>query len=200
MSTFKRLTPEQMDTYLISAEKSLDESVSKESVEAVSTWWNKWFMIAGHRRLGRLLRDKTRKTSRNNPQTTQATKQEIPTRNLRAYTSDTGFQYVIKASELIDATSMFSVETVGSKVIIDLNITHPMYPLLEASVASESNPNPEENLPSLRNEAVRILLEAWARFEEEQPEGRLRETAKEIRQSWGRAALSSFVTSSNNDE
>jgi len=199
MSTIKRLTPEQMDEYLTAAEKSLDESVPKESMEAVSAWWNQWFLVAGHRRLGRLIRDKTRKKSRNNSQPAQTDKQGVPTRDLRAYTSDAGFKYVIRAAELIDAASMFSVETVGGQIRIDLNITHPMYPYLEASVTSESDPNPEENRASLANEAVRLLLEAWARLEEDQPEGRLSETAKEFRQGWGRSALSSFVTSSNDE-
>ena len=199
MSTIKRLTAEQMDAYLTSAEKSLDESVSKESVEAVSTWWNQWFMVAGHRRLGRLIRDKTRRNSRNNSRTAQANKQELPTRDLRAYTSDAGFKYVIRAAELIDAASMFSVETVGGEVIIDLNLTHPIFPFLEASIKSESNTDLEENHSSPGGKAVSLLLEAWARFEEEQPEGRLREMAKEARWGGGRAALSSFIASSDNE-
>ena len=58
--------PNKFDLAAIEAKKALtelidgfgDEQVNPTAVvEAVQTWWKSWYMHAGHKRLGRLLRD-----------------------------------------------------------------------------------------------------------------------------------------------
>lgn len=44
-----------MDAAAEEAKKELLNSIPQDAVERVSTWWAKWFITAGHKRLGRLL-------------------------------------------------------------------------------------------------------------------------------------------------
>jgi len=50
----KPFSPEAMDLAASEAEKEL-ESLDKKAVEVVALWWQKWYMDAGHKRLGRIL-------------------------------------------------------------------------------------------------------------------------------------------------
>lgn len=43
-----------MDAAALEAKKALD-SLPKEAVEAIAAWWAKWYITAGHKRLGRVL-------------------------------------------------------------------------------------------------------------------------------------------------
>lgn len=45
---------EEMDKAAQDAEKDL-ENLTGESVHSVADWWLKWYLTAGHKRLGRLL-------------------------------------------------------------------------------------------------------------------------------------------------
>lgn len=45
---------EQMDMAAREAAKELD-ALDREAVNKVAQWWRKWFLKAGHKRLGRLL-------------------------------------------------------------------------------------------------------------------------------------------------
>jgi len=44
----------EMDAAAEQAEKEL-ANLDQEAVKAVAAWWSKWFMKAGHKRLGRLM-------------------------------------------------------------------------------------------------------------------------------------------------
>lgn len=48
----------KMDEAAEDAKKELD-SLPKEAVEALSKWWAKWYATAGHKRLGRVLVEKS---------------------------------------------------------------------------------------------------------------------------------------------
>jgi hypothetical protein len=45
----------EMDNAAASAKNELLEHVDGWSARAVTTWWAKWYLKAGHKRLGRLL-------------------------------------------------------------------------------------------------------------------------------------------------
>ena len=47
-------TPEEMDVAAEQAAEDL-ETLDREAVKIISTWWRKWFMKTGHKRLGRAL-------------------------------------------------------------------------------------------------------------------------------------------------
>lgn len=44
----------EMDAAAVEAEKDLS-TVDQAAVETVAAWWAKWYLKAGHKRLGRLL-------------------------------------------------------------------------------------------------------------------------------------------------
>lgn len=46
--------PEEMDKACIEAEKDL-ENLQADTVKSMADWFTKWYLRAGHKRLGRLL-------------------------------------------------------------------------------------------------------------------------------------------------
>jgi hypothetical protein len=54
MSEDKGAVLAAMDVAAKEAEKDL-ATLDQAAVEAVAAWWSKWYMAAGHKRLGRLL-------------------------------------------------------------------------------------------------------------------------------------------------
>lgn len=46
--------PQEMDNAASLAEQDL-ENLTEEAVDAVAGWFNKWYLKAGHKRLGRIL-------------------------------------------------------------------------------------------------------------------------------------------------
>jgi hypothetical protein len=50
----------EMDEAAKEAEKELLEHFDQWSARAVAKWWTKWYLKAGHKRLGRLLVDLTK--------------------------------------------------------------------------------------------------------------------------------------------
>lgn len=52
---------EKMDRAMAEASKELNEMLMdgnepfEKSVEKLANWWKKWYMLAGHKRLGRVL-------------------------------------------------------------------------------------------------------------------------------------------------
>ena len=51
---WEKRTPEQMDDAAREAQDDL-VNVDQEAVEKVKVWWEKWYMKAGHKRLGRII-------------------------------------------------------------------------------------------------------------------------------------------------
>ena len=45
---------QEMDSAAVEAENNLAD-VSNEAIIEIGKWWNKWYMKAGHKRLGRVL-------------------------------------------------------------------------------------------------------------------------------------------------
>ena len=54
MSEDKGAVLAEMDAAASEAEKEL-ATLDQEAVKTVAAWWSKWFMKAGHKRLGRLM-------------------------------------------------------------------------------------------------------------------------------------------------
>ena len=59
--------------------------------------------------------------------------------------------------------------------------------VLEESTEGVSQEDLERRLTNA-SEGLKLLLMAWARYEDEQPDGRLKTSAQEARQDWGRIA------------
>ena len=74
---------------------------------------------------------------------------------------------------------------------LTLNTSHPAYHnLVEILEDDVEGASPETLRERLKNalDGLKLLLTAWARYEDEQPDGTRREIAQETRTDWGRVA------------
>lgn len=93
-----------------------------------------------------------------------------------------------------ESPAFFSVQPRGGALIITLNTTHPAYDRLVDVLEKESDAESDSSELSQRlNRALdglKLLLMAWARYEDEQPDGTLRQRSQDARLDWGRIARS----------
>jgi hypothetical protein len=45
----------EMDAEAVRARSELDQNIDSWNARAVAEWWNRWYLKAGHKRLGRTL-------------------------------------------------------------------------------------------------------------------------------------------------
>ena len=91
----------------------------------------------------------------------------------------------------VESPAFFTVKSRGGKILISLNTNHPAYhKLVEVLDDNTTNINQEDLQIRLSNasEGLKLLLMAWARFEDEQPDGKLKSNVQDNRQDWGRIA------------
>ena len=95
----------------------------------------------------------------------------------------------------IDSPAFFSVTPRAGAIMIRINTEHPVYThLIEVLEQGDGDTgNAEDRLANAR-EGLKLLLEAWARYEDEQPEGPRRDAAMDARSDWGRVARRFFAT------
>ncbi|MBE8232640.1 MAG: ATP-binding protein [Endozoicomonadaceae bacterium] len=94
---------------------------------------------------------------------------------------DDGLKYIIKDGD-IDGDAFFSVRPKGGKIMIILNINHPVYPKL-IELLEEQKEKGSDTL-----DALKLIIMAWARYEDQQPDGDQKGRAQEARADWGRIA------------
>ena len=95
----------------------------------------------------------------------------------------------------LEGSSFFSVRPVAGEIVVRLNTNHPAYiNLVEVltEVGQDSQPalSPDDLRERLRKAGIglRLLLLAWARFEDEQTNADRRTQLQDIRSDWGRYA------------
>jgi hypothetical protein len=107
-----------------------------------------------------------------------------------ATTISSNLKYLFANADL-QSPAFFSVRPSAGVLLITLNITHPAYGKL-VEVLQESTEGATEDDLKLRLEnaldGLKILLTAWARYEDEQPDGKRKEAAQDARTDWGRVA------------
>jgi hypothetical protein len=111
-------------------------------------------------------------------------------KELAARTISDGLKYVFAEADL-ESPAFFSVKQKGGSIIITLNTSHPAYDSLVEVLEREDPDETEEGLRARLHSAedgLKLLLMAWARYEDEQPDGMRRERAQETRLDWGRLA------------
>jgi hypothetical protein len=113
--------------------------------------------------------------------------------SLAAQAVRSSLKYVfVEASS--ESPAFFSVQPRGGALIITLNTTHPAYDRLVDVLEKESDAESDSSELSQRlNRALdglKLLLMAWARYEDEQPDGSLRQRTQDARLDWGRIARS----------
>jgi hypothetical protein len=115
---------------------------------------------------------------------------EVQAELLAATTVDDGLKYIF-AEAPIDSSAFFSVKPRGGAIIVTLNTDHPAYHNLVEILEEDVDKADMDTLRSrLINslEGLKLLLMAWARYEDEQPDGKRKENAQDTRIDWGRIA------------
>ena len=98
-------------------------------------------------------------------------------------------KYVFAEASL-DTSAFFSVQPRGGTLILTLNTRHPAYSrLVDVLERDRSNQTTEKLEERLNNalDGLKLLLMAWARYEDEQDSVR-RENAQDARMDWGKIA------------
>ncbi|MEM8779495.1 MAG: ATP-binding protein [Cyanobacteria bacterium P01_G01_bin.49] len=109
---------------------------------------------------------------------------------LAATTVDDGLKYTF-AEAPIDSPAFFSVKPRGGAIIVTLNTEHPAYQNLVEILEEDVDKTDMDTLRSrLINslDGLKLLLMAWARYEDEQPDGKRKSDAQDARIDWGRIA------------
>lgn len=105
------------------------------------------------------------------------------------FKSDLKYQFV---NSNFESRAFFSVSPVGGKIIIKLNTNHPAYnqfvEILSDDIDSETNQDDLINRLVKAKDGMKLLLMAWARYEDEQPDGKLKDNVKDARMDWGKMA------------
>ena len=112
-------------------------------------------------------------------------------KELAARTIDQGIKYTFTVADL-EGRTFFTVKPVAGEIVIKLNTNHPAYSnlmeVLEDDPDSElTNEQLLERL-SKANRGLKLLLMAWARFEDESFPEEKREEIQDVRHEWGRYA------------
>lgn len=115
---------------------------------------------------------------------------EVAAKELAARTISDGLKYVFAEAD-IETPAFFSVRQKGGTIIITLNTAHPAYgslvEVLEKDSADDSLEDLHRRLTGA-SDGLKLLLMAWSRYEDEQPDGTRRERAQDARTDWGRLA------------
>ena len=104
---------------------------------------------------------------------------------------DSGLKFQFAESALFGSSAFFSVAPRGGVIMLTLNTRHPVYEHLIEILEQDDPGSAEARLQNAR-EGLKLLLEAWARYEDEQPEGTRRDAAIDARNDWGRVARDFF--------
>jgi len=109
---------------------------------------------------------------------------------LAATTVGRGLKYTFVEASL-SGSAFFDVKSRGGAVMISLNTNHPAYrhlvEILEEDVENEDIETLKTRLVRARD-GLKLLIMAWARYEDEQPDGKRRNDAGDARFDWGRLA------------
>lgn len=95
----------------------------------------------------------------------------------------------------IPTAEIFSVRSKGGALLITLNTSHPAYAHLISLLKHEDDAVDIEELRSRQRrsfEGLKLLIESWARFEDEVTDPRKKMQVQDIRTDWGRVARDFF--------
>jgi len=110
---------------------------------------------------------------------------------LAAKTLDTGLKYLWTTKDL-ETPAFFSVKPKGGEIIIILNFSHPAYrnlvEILDDNLEGIDDVELLKERLDRARKGLKLLLMAWARYEDEQPDGSRRDNAQDCRTDWGRIA------------
>ncbi len=102
-----------------------------------------------------------------------------------------GRKYEFIAQKLDSTSEFFTVRPRGGAIVIGLNVDHPAYDHLVALLEDVPEDEDSEAMRlrlSKSFDALKLLIMAWARYEDELSDGRSKEQAQDARAGWGRMA------------
>ena len=116
---------------------------------------------------------------------------EKQARELAAKTIQQNIKYTFTVADL-EGRTFFTVKPVAGEIVIKLNSSHPAY----SNLVEVLEDSPDDGLTRERllerlgkaNRGLKLLLMAWARFEDEAVPDKRREDIQDIRYEWGRYA------------
>ena len=111
-------------------------------------------------------------------------------KELAAATVSDNLKYVFADADL-ETAAFFSVKPQGGAIVVTLNTNHPAYENLVEVLEEEVDNTDTENLKLRLTKSLKglkLLLAAWARYEDEQPDGKRRQDTQDARVDWGRIA------------
>lgn len=115
---------------------------------------------------------------------------ETKARELAATTISDNLKYSFVDADL-ETAAFFSVKPKGGAILVTLNTNHPAYTNL-IEVLEDDVENVDTERLKLRlaksQKGLKLLLAAWARYEDEQPDGKRRQDTQDARVDWGRIA------------
>lgn len=126
---------------------------------------------------------------------------QVPEQDALAEVED-AISHQLKArwvSAAADTSAFFSVDMLAGMLQVVFNTNHPVYPRLEAlldsPISEEEGDDPEELRRQLQEASttLKLLLFAWARYEDELSTQKLRDQARDARTDWGRMARDFFA-------
>lgn len=110
---------------------------------------------------------------------------------MAARTISSGIKYTFHEAEL-EGRSFFTVRPVAGEIVIKVNVSHPAYKnlleVLEEDVAEDTPPDQLRARLQRAGKGLKLLLMAWARYEDEQPSESLRTATQDVRAAWGAMA------------
>lgn len=116
---------------------------------------------------------------------------------------ESGLRVVFLQADL-EAPSFFSVRLKGGAILVTINMSHPAYThllgLLEPAPTDEEDPGVLRARLENALTGLKLVLGAWARYEDELPVGKLRDRAKQARYDWGSIARTFLDADSDDDD
>lgn len=102
-----------------------------------------------------------------------------------------GMKYTFAEGDL-DGRAFFTVKPVAGEIVIKVNMSHPAYEnlmeVLEREVDDEVDRDVLIDRLQRAHKGLKLLLMAWARYEDEEQIADRRELLQDIRTDWGRVA------------
>jgi hypothetical protein len=112
-------------------------------------------------------------------------------RELAARTVDNGLKYLFTPAQL-EGRAFFTVSPKAGDIIIKVNTSHPAYDnlveVLEREIDENATPDELRTRLERAGKGLKLLLMAWARYEDEQPSDESRAETQDVRAAWGMMA------------
>ncbi|WHY88589.1 ATP-binding protein [Neobacillus novalis] len=115
--------------------------------------------------------------------------EEEEAQEIAVYTVTNNLKYSFTES-YFESDAFFTVQPSGGALNILLNRNHPAYEHLIEVLDNNESSNSRDLQDRLEkaSEGLRLLLAAWARFEDEIPDGERKDDIQDARKDWGRIA------------